>query len=61
MKSIPHPSITGMASGLTVAAYLNSGRTTTSGQNGFPVTETVEGVLKDVSDCLLYTSPSPRD
>jgi len=50
MKSIPHPSITGMASGLTVAAYLNSGRTTTSGQNGFPVTETVEGVLKDVSD-----------
>ena len=26
-KSIPHPSVTGMASGLAIAAYLNEGQT----------------------------------
>jgi len=53
MKSIPHPSITGMASGLAIAAYLNAGKTTMTGQNGFPVTVTTEGVIKDVTDGQL--------
>ena len=43
-KAIPHPSVTGMASGLAIAAYLNSGKakTRTSGPG--------EGVIKDVTD-----------
>jgi len=49
MKSIPHPSVTGMASGLAIAAYLNAGKTTA--QNGFPVT--TEGVIKDITDGQL--------
>jgi len=56
MKSIPHPSITGMASGLAIAAYLNAGRTTMSGQNGFPTSVTTEGVIKDVTDGQLGTA-----
>jgi len=56
MKAIPHPSISGMASGLAIAAYLNAGKTTTSGVNGFPVTSTVEGVVKDVMDGQLGTA-----
>jgi len=55
-KSIPHPSISGMASGLAIAAYLNAGKTTTGGVNGFPVTTTVEGVVKDVMDGQLGTA-----
>ena len=55
-KSIPHPSVTGMASGLAIAAYLNQGKTTTSRQNGFPVSTTVEGVIKDVTDGQLGTA-----
>jgi hypothetical protein len=55
-KSIPHPSITGMASGLAIAAYLNQGSTTTSRTNGFPTSTTVEGVIKDVSDGELGTA-----
>ena len=43
-KAIPHPSVTGMASGLAIAAYLNSGkeksRTSPAG----------EGVIKDITD-----------
>ena len=56
MKSIPHPSITGMASGLAIAAYLNAGTTTMSGQNGFPTVVTTEGVIKDVTDGQLGTA-----
>jgi len=56
MKSIPHPSITGMASGLAIAAYLNAGKTTMTGQNGFPVAITTEGVIKDVTDGQLGTA-----
>jgi len=55
-KTIPHPSITGMASGLAIAAYLNAGKTTTAGVNGFPVTTTVEGVVKDITDGQLGTA-----
>jgi len=42
-KSLPHPSVTGMASGLAIANYLNSGQMTKSGK-------TLDGVLKDVTD-----------
>ena len=42
-KSIPHPSVTGMASGLAIASYLNTGKMTKSGK-------TLDGVLKDVTD-----------
>jgi len=56
MKAIPHPSISGMASGLAIAAYLNSGTTTMTGQNGFPVAVTTEGVIKDITDGQLGTA-----
>jgi len=56
MKAVPHPSITGMASGLAIAAYLNSGTTTMTGRNGFPVTVTTEGVIKDITDGQLGTA-----
>jgi len=46
-KSIPHPSITGMASGLAIAAYLNAGKTFESGKIQ------TEGVIKDVTDGQL--------
>jgi len=55
-KSIPHPSVTGMASGLAIAAYLNQGKETTTKTNGFPITTTVEGVIKDVTDGQLGTA-----
>ena len=42
-KSFPHPSVTGMASGLAVASYLNRG---TIAKGGKPL----DGVLKDVTD-----------
>jgi len=56
-KSIPHPSVTGMASGLAIAAYLNSGVSTTakSGRTG-TVTQMGEGVLKDITDGELGTA-----
>ena len=53
MKGIPHPSITGMASGLAVAAYLNSGSTTV-GRSGQRIT--TEGVIKDITDGQLGTA-----
>jgi len=56
MKGTPHPSITGMASGLAIAAYLNAGSTTMSGQNGFPVAVVTEGVIKDITDGQLGTA-----
>ena len=49
-KSIPHPSVTGMASGLAIAAYLNSGVPTTKGTGKFSVATMGEGVIKDISD-----------
>ena len=52
MKSIPHPSVTGMASGLAIAAYLNAGRetTTTAPFTGAAITGMGEGVIKDITD-----------
>jgi len=53
-KGLPHPSVTGMASGLAIASYLNAGRTiATSGGRG---TKVIEGVLKDVTDGELGTA-----
>jgi len=51
-KSIPHPSVTGMASGLAIAAYLNSGveTTTTAPFTGATITGMGEGVIKDITD-----------
>jgi len=52
-KSIPHPSVTGMASGLAIAAYLNQGKATTT-QTGMAgigsVTTMGDGVVKDITD-----------
>jgi len=45
-KGIPHPSVTGMASGLTIANYLNTGTTHPSGKIS-------DGVIKDVTDGQL--------
>jgi len=47
MKSIPHPSVTGLASGMAIAAYLNAGKTAIRGKSG------TEGVIKDVTDGQL--------
>jgi len=55
MKAIPHPSVTGMASGLAIAAYLNSGveTTTATGTTLGTVTSMGEGVIKDITDGQL--------
>jgi len=53
MKSVPHPSITGMASGLAIAAYLNAGETVTG---KFGKTSVTEGVIKDITDGQLGTA-----
>jgi len=55
-KSIPHPSVTGMASGLAIAAYLNQGSSIMGGQNGFKVAKVTEGVIKDITDGQLGTA-----
>ncbi len=55
-KSIPHPSVTGMASGLAIAAYLNAGAATTTetGIAGMQQITTVgEGGIKDITDGQL--------
>ena len=45
-KTIPHPSVTGMASGLAIASYLNKGKTIDT-----PIGDIMgDGVLKDVTD-----------
>ena len=49
-KTIPHPSITGMASGLAIASYLNAGDIA---RGRAPK---VEGVIKDVTDGQLGTA-----
>ena len=46
-KGIPHPSVTGMASGLAIAAYLNAGKTFNGGKFQ------AEGVIKDITDGQL--------
>ena len=51
-KSLPHPSVTGMASGLAIAAYLNAGKATQTGMAGVG-TVTGDGVIKDVTDGQL--------
>ena len=50
-KGIPHPSVTGMASGLAIAAYLNAGKTT-RGATG-KILSQGEGVIKDITDGQL--------
>jgi len=54
-KSIPHPSISGMASGLAIAAYLNAGTPTTTqtGTSLGTITTMGEGVIKDITDGQL--------
>ena len=42
--TIPHPSVTGMASGLAIATYLNAGKAGSKGRSA------VDGVLKDITD-----------
>jgi len=50
MKGIPHPSVTGLASGLAIAAYLNAGQTSTA----YGRVKTIgEGVIKDITDGQL--------
>jgi len=45
-RTIPHPSVTGMASGLAIASYLNKGKTIDT-----PIGDIMgDGVLKDVTD-----------
>jgi len=53
-KTIPHPSVTGMASGLAIASYLNSGRGKTG--TGSQTVSATEGVIKDVTDGQLGTA-----
>ena len=45
-RTIPHPSVTGMASGLAIASYLNAGGTTSFGGQSVKL----DGVIKDVTD-----------
>lgn len=53
-KAIPHPSVTGMASGLAIAAYLNAGQTMTTAGSWGTSTKTIgEGVIKDITDGQL--------
>ena len=51
-KGIPHPSVTGMASGLAIASYLNKGVATTGTALGVSGAGNIvgDGVLKDVTD-----------
>ena len=49
--AMPHPSITGMAAGLSVANYLNSGKTVSTGISGLSAKSA--GVIKDLADGKL--------
>jgi len=51
-KGIPHPSVTGMASGLAIASYLNAGKVS----KGTSKSVITEGVLKDVMDGQIGTA-----
>ena len=48
-RTMPHPSVTGMASGLAIASYLNQGGTDTA----FGKSIQLDGVIKDVTDGQL--------
>jgi len=48
-KSLPHPSVTGMASGLAIAAYLNAGKTVSDKYSSIQM----DGVVKDITDGQL--------
>ena len=48
-KSLPHPSVTGMASGLAIAAYLNAGKTVSDKYSS----QQMDGVVKDITDGQL--------
>ncbi len=48
-KTLPHPSVTGMASGLAIAAYLNAGKTVTDKYSSIQM----DGVIKDITDGQL--------
>ena len=50
-QSIPHPSVTGMASGLAIASYLNAG--TTSKASLFAKTVMGDSVVQDIMDGQL--------
>ena len=52
MKGIPHPSLTGLASGMAIAAYLNSGVVTGTRAHGTQLIR-ADGVIKDVTDGQL--------
>jgi len=47
-RTIPHPSVTGMASGLAIASYLNAGKAT--GETIGGISTRADGVIKDVTD-----------
>ena len=47
-RTIPHPSVTGMASGLARASYLNAGKAT--GETIGGISTRADGVIKDVTD-----------
>ena len=47
-RTIPHPSVTGMASGLAIASYLNQGPIVSTGMGG--ISARADGVIKDVAD-----------
>ena len=53
-RAIPHPSVTGMASGLAIASYLNAGKTAKDAK--FGSSKITEGVIKDVTDGELGTA-----
>ena len=59
-RTIPHPSISGMASGLAIAAYLNQGKTTTTptGTMLGAVSTVGDSVVKDVVDGELPKAAS---
>ena len=54
-KSLPHPSVTGMASGLAIAAYLNKGQSVSGTSLGVSGAGDImgDGVIKDVTDGQL--------
>ena len=47
-RTIPHPSVTGMASGLAIASYLNQGPIVSTGMAG--LSARADGVIKDITD-----------
>lgn len=59
-RTIPHPSISGMASGLAIAAYLNQGKTTTTSTGTMlgAVSTVGDSVVKDVVDGELPKAAS---